>query len=68
MLLCHVFYCAQCAACAQRHPDRTGDLHVHIGEQGSRLGAATVRVAKGQIFVVYLLGIRYHCLVILHLN
>ncbi len=41
---------------------------VHIGELGSHLGGNTVRGAKGQIFVVYLLGIRYHRLVILHLN
>ncbi len=41
---------------------------VHKGEQGSRLGSNTVRGAKGQIFLLYLLGIRYHRLVILHLN
>ncbi len=31
-------------------------------------GGNTVRGAKGQIFLLYLLGIRYHRLVILHLN
>ncbi len=44
-------------------------LPLHRGnEMPTAVLSNTVRGAKGQIFVVYLLGIRYHCLVILHLN
>ncbi len=40
---------------------------MHLGELGSHLGGNSVR-AKGQMFLVYLLGILYHPLVVPNLN
>ncbi len=43
VLLCHVFLLRTVRSMCITAPYRTGDLHVHIGEQGSRLGSNTVR-------------------------
>ncbi len=63
---CVVFYCRTVRSMCITAPwqntravDEAGPARAYIDEQGSRQAAATqFRGAKGQIFIVYLLGIR----------